>query len=195
MADKIVKGIQTTDGVARIDYTALANLPEIDSELSATSTNAIQNKVVHTEFTGVKKDIADLKDNFNEAGHALDSVKLSGKDVDYFATAESVKKIEDELGLNSEQPEGEIGGIKGRIEDLEDNFNEDGQALDSAMLGGKEPSYYAVKEEVMPIAGGKFTGAVTFWVDGKEVWLSFTDEDNNETDEPYIHWFVEKEEE
>ena len=46
MSELLAKGVMTKDGVAKIDYESLANLPVIDSELSESSTNAIQNTVV-----------------------------------------------------------------------------------------------------------------------------------------------------
>lgn len=46
MSELLVSRIKVDGGLAQIDYNALANLPVVDSELSETSTNAVQNAAV-----------------------------------------------------------------------------------------------------------------------------------------------------
>lgn len=52
MADKIVKGVMTIDGVAKIDYTSLANLPTIDAMPTFRSANAVQSGAVYDALAG-----------------------------------------------------------------------------------------------------------------------------------------------
>ena len=141
MADYI-KQVMTKDGPRQIDYTALANLPTIDAQVINGSTNAVQGRAVYNEL----KTLSETKlDAVN--GKAADSEKLGGYTPGYYATASDVQKIADELGLK----------LDGNIEDTSENlnnitkllnerFNEQGQALDAAKLGGQEPSYYATAQ-------------------------------------------------
>lgn len=188
MADKIVKGIQTIDGIAQVDYESLANLPVTDSIPTKGSENAIQSGAVYDAL----ETKLDAKD-----GKAADTILFGGKAPEYYATAEKVQGLEEALGINTEGDSATSKVIEGIQDDiqglLKNKLDATAQAVDSAKLGGQEPSYYAVKEDVMPKAGGKFTGDVTFTVEGKEVWLSFTDEDGNQTDEPWVHWYIEEE--
>lgn len=52
MANKIVKGVMTIDGVAQIDYTSLANLPTIDTIPTFRSANAVQSGAVYDALAG-----------------------------------------------------------------------------------------------------------------------------------------------
>lgn len=83
MADLIVQGVMTVDGLAQIDYTALANLPTIDGALSTTSTNAVQNATVKKALDE-KSDITHTHSNAtaSSAGFmsAADKSKLDGID-------------------------------------------------------------------------------------------------------------------
>ena len=192
----IVKGIMTINGVKPIDYESLANLPTIDNMPTRGSKNAVQSGAVYTALEG-KLDA--------QNGKAADSILFGGQAPEYYATAEKVQNIEEALGLNADgdaQTSKVIEDIQQDIDTLEKKFNVTGQALDAEKLGGQLPSYYATDEAVknaqstadnaMPKSGGKFTGDVKFTVNGREVWLSFTDENNEPTDEPYVHWYAEE---
>ena len=171
MADYI-KQVMTKDGPKQIDYTALANLPTIDAQVTENSSHAVQSGAVYNEL----KNKLDAKD-----GKAANSILFDGKSIDYFATAEDLdelqRSLDDKLDVSVSQ----------NIQDIMNKFNAEGQALDAAQLGGKSPDFYITKEEMSDavleeakvVLGG--------------CWIEFKDENGNPTNEPYVHWIVDEE--
>ena len=161
MADKIVKGVMTIDGIAQVDYESLANLPTIDVVPTFGSRNAVQSNGVYNALSK-KLDASD--------GKAADSKLLGGKAPEYYATAESVQLLSEEVDNNISTAITEINTSINEINEqinseengLDTKLDKDAQAVDSAKLDGQAPSYYAVKTEVMHNTGGAFTGAVTY---------------------------------
>lgn len=49
---KVIKGIMTQDGIAKMDYESLVNLPTIDGTPTQGSTNAVQSGAVYTALAG-----------------------------------------------------------------------------------------------------------------------------------------------
>lgn len=90
MADKTVKGVMTLDGVAKIDYTALANLPTIDSTVISGSNRAVQGGAVYTALQG----------KLDKTAKAADSALFGGQAPTYYATASSVQALENDLTGN-----------------------------------------------------------------------------------------------
>ena len=137
MSDTI-KGVMTNDGMRKIDYTALANLPTIDSVPTNKSTNAVESGAVYTA----------LATKLDATAQAVDAAKLGGKEPSYYAVASDVQTIADELGLKLDgNIEDTVENLNKITEVLNERFNEHGQALDSAKFGGQEPSYYVTKTE------------------------------------------------
>ena len=68
MSELLVSRIRVDGGLAQIDYNELANLPVVDSELSATSQNAIQNSTVTKKMNELKEcSISLYEDEFDES--------------------------------------------------------------------------------------------------------------------------------
>lgn len=182
MADYI-KRVMTSDGPKQMDYTALANLPTIDSTVRAGSTNAVQGGAVYTELA--KK----LNAVNGKAASSHDSDKLDGQTPDYYATAQSVKDLRGDLE----------GSVSDSLEELSNTKAPVNHAVSATTYGVGDNSKYghvklsdstestddvsagfaatpgAVKKAydlantanntasaAMPKAGGEFTGAVEY---------------------------------
>lgn len=182
---KTVKGVMTVDGVVLVDYNSLANLPTIDGTVIEGSTNAVQGAAVYTALEGK----LDAKD-----GKAADSILFGGQAPEYYATAESVQSLTEEVNNNITEA---ISEINTQIETILDTkLDKTAQAVDSAKLGGQDPSYYATKTEVNDAqltADNALSTANQAMLNLCGCWIDFTDENGDPTDEPYIHWYVEEE--
>lgn len=147
MSEKLVKKVMTKDGAASIDYLSLANLPTIDDTVISGSTNAVQSNAVYNALEG-------KLDSMN--GKAADAYKLNGQLPEYYATASAVQTLTDTLNLKFDPETGEITGDIDNIKDniasinniLDTKLDVNAQAVDSAKLGGQEPSYYATATAV-----------------------------------------------
>ena len=135
MADYI-KQVMTIDGPKSIDYQSLANLPTIDATVKAGSTNAVQGRAVYTELQK-KLDASD--------GKAADSILFGGQPPEYYVSNEDLQKFAEDMGLEVDQ---NTGAIESLATLLDTKLDADVQAVDSAKLGGQEPSYYATRTEL-----------------------------------------------
>ena len=90
MANKIVKGVMTNEGIAQVDYESLANLPTIDSTVISGSKRAVQGGAVYTALQG----------KLDKTAKAADSALFGGQAPTYYATASSVQTLEDNLTDN-----------------------------------------------------------------------------------------------
>lgn len=86
---KTVKGIMTTEGLAGIDYSAIVDAPNIEQMISDATTNT--EGVIYQELAK-KLDATD--------GKAADSVLFGGQAPEYYAKAEDLGALEEELGGN-----------------------------------------------------------------------------------------------
>lgn len=139
MADKIVKGIMTVDGIAAVDYESLANLPTIDAMPTVNSRNAVQSGGVYTALEG-KLDSQD--------GKAADSILFGGQSPEYYATAEKLQDLEEALGINAEGDSIISTTIKDMQEDISNKLDKTAQAVDSDKLDGHDSSYFATATAV-----------------------------------------------
>lgn len=81
MADYI-KQLHTKDGPKQIDYTALANLPQIDSTLQQGSSNAVQSKAVYEAITAISDEVNTVKEDVSEQLTKLDGISEGANKVE-----------------------------------------------------------------------------------------------------------------
>ena len=121
----LVNGVMTEDGPGQINYNSLANLPVVDAALSESSSNAIQNKAVHTAVSNINKSLQNLEktvDSDNKTlqqivsgdGTVADSNKLGGQAPDYYATSDHIHDAADENndGFMSKEDKEKLDGIE-----------------------------------------------------------------------------------
>lgn len=113
-------------------YSELTGKPTIDSELSNTSTNAVQNKVIYTEL-GKKSNVADIKDNLTSSDTDKPLSAAQGK-----ALKTAIDSITGEIG--------ELGG--GDMMKATYDANGNGVVDNAEKLGGQAPSYYATAADL-----------------------------------------------
>lgn len=107
-------------------YTDLADKPTIDTALSNTSTNAVQNKAIYTEL-GKKVNTSDIKDN------------LTSTDTDKPLSAAQGKALKDAIdGITTDI--GNLGG--GDMMKATYDTNNSGVVDDAEKLNGEAPGYY-----------------------------------------------------
>lgn len=107
-------------------YTDLSNKPTIDTALSNTSTNAVQNKVIYTEL-GKKVNTSDIKDN------------LTSTDTNKPLSAAQGKALKDAIdGITTDI--GNLGG--GDMMKATYDTNGNGIVDNAEKLNGEAPGYY-----------------------------------------------------
>lgn len=170
MAEILVKGVMTEDGVRKIDYNSLANLPVVDGVLSKNSTNAVQNNVVYSSVNALETKIETINSKFTESGAAADAEKLGGKDPSYYATADAVQAAQntadEKAPIAHASPENTYGmgtsSNYGHVK-LSDSTNSASEATAGVAASPKAvKAAYDLANAALPKSGGTMTNSVTF---------------------------------